>query len=386
MRNIINALAIAFLVFIFTFYVDGEMGVILIAFLLAAPLFSLFFALYSRKRVHVRFDCDAYVKKGTELTVNVKVEKEGKFPLSFIEIKFAASPGFRQNDKTYRLSILTESETEFTISFPAEIGGNAEISVESVYACGFLGFMKFRAKTPLPEPKGIGIIPDTPEITASSQLFRSIADSVLTSDNDEDNDTVMLFAANTFPGYEHREYVQGDPIKRINWKLSSKKSKLMVRLDEAASAVQPCLVLDLFRSSSAETLSSLKKEEKLLQAVFGLITLLINQGIACTFVYRNYNGDIATENVDNPDYPMQLLLKVLSVKSVPEQRVDISLIDGSCCTYIIATTDLSDCFAQIEGALPDKENSCVMIPDVSCHSGTNLQAWYLTEDNNFKLV
>ena len=246
--------------------------------------------------------------------------------------------------------------------------------------------MKFRAKTPLPEPKGIGIIPDIPEITASSQLFRSIADSVLTSDNDEDNDTVMLFAANTFPGYEHREYVQGDPIKRINWKLSSKKSKLMVRLDEAASAVQPCLVLDLFRSSSAETLSSLKKEEKLLQAVFGLITLLINQGIACTFVYRNYNGDIATENVDNPDYPMQLLLKVLSVKSVPEQRVDISLIDGSCCTYIIATTDLSDCFAQIEGALPDKENSCVMIPDVSCHSGTNLQAWYLTEDNNFKLV
>ena len=46
MRNIINALAIAFLVFIFTFYVDGEMGVILIAFLLAAPLFSLFFLLH----------------------------------------------------------------------------------------------------------------------------------------------------------------------------------------------------------------------------------------------------------------------------------------------------------------------------------------------------
>lgn len=386
MRNIINALAIAFLVFIFTFYVDGEMGVILIAFLIAAPLFSLIFALYSRKRIHVSFDCDAYVKKGAELTVNVKVEKDGKLPVSFIDIRFGASQAFGQNDKAYRLSLLTECQTGFTFCLPAEIGGNGEVFVESVHVCGFLGFMKFRADTPLPEPKGIGIIPEIPEISASSRLFRSIADSVLTSDNDEDNDTVMLFAANTFPGYEHREYVQGDPLKRINWKLSSKKAKLMVRLDEAASAVQPCLVLDLFRSSSEDTISSLKKEEKLLQAVFGLLTLLVNQGIACTFVYRNYNGDVVSENVDNPDYPMQLLLKVLAVRCVPDQRIDISLADSSCCTYIIATTDLSGSFSRIEGSLPDKDNSCVLIPDISCHSGTALPAWYLTEDNNFKLV
>ena len=35
------------------------------------------------------------------------------------------------------------------------------------------------------------------------------------------------------PGYEHREYVAGDSPRRVNYKLSAKKQKLMVRLDES---------------------------------------------------------------------------------------------------------------------------------------------------------
>ena len=44
-KYIVSVLFVAFLVYIFTFYIDGEMGVILLAFVLFAPLVSLGFAL-----------------------------------------------------------------------------------------------------------------------------------------------------------------------------------------------------------------------------------------------------------------------------------------------------------------------------------------------------
>ena len=40
-KYIVSAFAVAFLVYIFTFYMDGEMGIILLAFVLFAPLVSL---------------------------------------------------------------------------------------------------------------------------------------------------------------------------------------------------------------------------------------------------------------------------------------------------------------------------------------------------------
>lgn len=250
LKHLVSISAVAFLLYVFTFYVDGEMGVILLAFLIFAPVFSLVFAVYSRNRIKVTFDCDGYVKKGSKLKVTVTVEKKGSLPFAFVDIKPAVSEVFAECTKTYRLSMLNEYKKNFTFDVDAVTGGNGEISIVSVYSCGFLGFMRLKSKLPLPFPKSVGVIPEIPEIKASSQLFRSIADVVMTSDDDEDNDTAMMFSTNTTAGYEHREYITGDPLKRVNWKLSTKKSKLMVRLDEAAASVQPSVVLDLFRNGA----------------------------------------------------------------------------------------------------------------------------------------
>lgn len=385
MKHIISVAAVAFLLYIFTFYIDGEMGVIIIAFLIAAPLISLVFALYGRNRVKVSFDCDSYVKKDSDITVRVTVEKFGAFPLPVVEIVPYASEVFDAELKTYKLSMLNEDKAEFSFEIHAVTGGNGEIAVKAVYSSGFLGFFRIKSSNPLPLPKSVGVIPVIPEIKSSTQLFRNIADSVMTSENDEENDTSMLFSANTAPGYEHREYIQGDPIKRINWKLSSKKLRLMVRLDEAASAVQPLIVLDLYRDGKGDIKTSLLREEKLLQSVFGLLTLLLKQGIACTFVSRDHSGNIVAESVDNLDYPAQLLLKVLSVK-VSDIRVNLSQANENYCACIIASTDFTESFSEIIASLPDKENVSGIAPAHISKKPDNIPVWYLDNDNNFKLV
>ena len=385
-KSIAGVLAVAFLVYIFTFYVDGEMGIILLAFVAFAPLVSLFFMLYARKRVKVSFTCEAYVQKDSTLSVTVTVRKKGSFPLGIIEICPYATEIFTQDIMNRKLTMLNEEKKSFTFELNGVIGGNGEVGIRAVYSCGFLGFMKTAVQTPLPQPVSVGVIPEIPEIKASSQLFRSIAETVLTSDEEEENDTAMMFTANTSPGYEHREYVHGDPLKRINWKLSSKKSKLMVRLDEAVASVQPVIVFDLFRRQSVPAINAVRGEEQLIRAVFGLLSLLIKQGIACNFVYRSGDGTTVCESVDNPDYPDQLLLKVLAVKVVPDVRVDIRQAGSSVCSCIIATTDAGNGFSELSDAVEDPDNACVIGLSAASVNTSSLRLWYLDEENNFKMV
>lgn len=386
LQTLLSVGAIAYLLYIFTFFMDGEMGVILIAFMIIAPIFSLGFALYARNRVTVSFDCDSFVKKGSELIVRVKLEKTGFFPLAIVELHPSASEAFEKPDRVYRLSLNSESETGFEFRIRARVGGNGSVSIDSAYSCGFLGFMKFRIKTPLPEPFSVGVIPDIPEIKSSSQLFRSISDVVMTSDEEEDNDTAMLFSANTAPGYEHREYVQGDPMKRVNWKLSSKKQKLMVRLDEAAASVQPLIVLDLYRKVRADPDYAIITGEKLLRSVFGLMTLLVKQGISCNFAYYSSSGELVIENADAPDIPEQLLLKVLSVKVVEGRRVDFSGIGNAVCACLAATTDAGPEFAEIIHKIDGTDHVSILGISAESSNAADLPFWYLDDDNNFKLV
>lgn len=385
-KSIVSVVAVAFLVYIFTFYIDGEMGIILLAFVAFAPLVSLFFMLYARKRVKVEFTCDAYVAKGSPLTVTVNIRKKGSFPIGILEICPYATEIFGQDIKNRKLTMLNEEKKSFKIDLRAVIGGNGEVGISAVYSCGFLGFMKRKILTPLPQPVSVGVIPQIPDIKASSQLFRTIANVVRTSDEEEEKETQMMFSMNTSPGYEHREYEHGDPLKRINWKLSSKKAKLMVRLDEAAASVQPFLVLDLFRRSHIPTENAVRGEEQLLRSAFGLLNLLVRQGIACNFVYRSADGTSVTESVDNPDYPDQLLLKVLAVKVVPDTRVDLSQNSGSMCSCIIATTDAGEGFSEITSCVDDPDNVSIIGLSVASANSTSLPLWYLDEDNNFKMV
>lgn len=406
LKSILAIIAVAFLLYIFTFYMDGEMGVILIAFMVFAPLVSLFFAILARSRVKVSLNCDGYVKKGSKLIVRVTVEKTGRLPLGILEITPRASEVFTPSDKVYRISLVRDEKKTFTYEVDAAIGGNGEIALGSVYSCGFLGFMKFALTRELPTPISVGVIPEIPQIKASSQLFRTIADVVLTSDDEEENDTSLLYSANTSPGYEHREYVHGDPLKRVNWKLSSKKNKLMVRLDEAVASVQPMIVLDLYRSSvpvgtrrtdrdvrtaaGSSDITPLQRalmsEEQIIRSVFGLISLLVRQGIATTLIYRGAGGEILAESVDTPEYPEQLLLKILAVKVEPDRHTDLKMYAGSVCACVIASTDCGAELTTIAEAVKDDDNVSLIGVSPDSRNLTEFPMWYLDGDNNFKLV
>ena len=177
MRKIIQTIfsigALAFFTYLFTFFMDGSMGIILIVFFVTAPLISFALAVSSRKRIKISLKCDSYVNKNNTIKVKVKVEKTGKLPLSVIEIVPEVSEVFDKMDKTFRLSMFTDESTEFSFDVRGRVGGNGSISIKKVYSCGFLGFMRLEAKGVLPEPVSVGVVPEIPDIKSSSQLTKN---------------------------------------------------------------------------------------------------------------------------------------------------------------------------------------------------------------------
>ena len=125
-------------------------------------------------------------------------------------------------------------------------------------------------------------------------------------------------------------------------------------------------------------------EEKLISSVFGLVALLINQGIACTFVYYGASGELLSESVDNPDYPPQLLLKVLATKIIPGRRINIA--NTSACACVIASTDCNEEISAVVSTLEDKDNASLIGISAESRNLTDLPMWYLDGDNNFKQV
>ena len=88
-----------------------------------------------------------------------------------MQINTYASEVFGQEKSIYKLSLAGTDKKTFTYQVNANTGGNGEISVSSVYSCGFLGFVKFKIKNDLPLPKSVGVIPEIPQIQSSSKLF-----------------------------------------------------------------------------------------------------------------------------------------------------------------------------------------------------------------------
>lgn len=381
-------LAVCFLLFIFTFYVDGEMGIILIFFTFFAPVLSVIFTLNGRNYVDISFENDTYVKKGASTDVKISLAKKTLLPIGFVEFYTETADNLSQPVCAYRTSLSSKKKSEIIHTLTALNGGYSYFKIKEAYVCDYLGFFRFKIKNPLPSASTIGVIPNIPQVSASNQLFRSISNIVITSDDETEQDTVLSFSANTCPGYEHRDYIEGDSLKRVNWKVSSKRKKLMVRLDEAVSSVQPSIVFDLYRGAESSPKGAIIREEALYESVFGLLLQFINQGIGCNFIYRAIDGSLIQRSVESEDTLNSVLFSILTIPVLPENPVDYSKIDSSAaCAVIAAVPYINTKYADVLSHLISSENNCAIVSDsINTVPVNSLEIWCMNEDNDFKLV
>ena len=410
---------------IFMFFMDGRIGVMMLSFLVLMPLLSLIVTLIARRSLRVRLVLPDSAAKHQDVPAVIVLEKDTPVPVPFLRLRLHADAHFgalnpnaaplpekpvqgigaaaamryrnemnrwkkmRKSQLTpdmipFCLSMGTSRKEEYRILLHPRFCGGGEVVLKELVLSDYLGMFSFRLHT---EPRETVLItPEIPEMKANSELFRSVSTAVAAAD--EETDSTPTHSASAMPGYEHREYVAGDSLKRINWKLSSKRHHLMVRQDEPVALARLSVVLDFRRSpKNIPMIQQLGAEEQLIESSLGFLMLCAKYGYPCKLSYADVNGEWSSLSLDDAEQLAVEAVNLLrggfrspeALAGIPMLPPDLQQDGGAVLLYF--TTDASP---ELIGALEQYPSTLYLAAPEQLSAGfavpKNGSLWLITHD------
>ena len=284
-KNLISFLACLALSVGLGYMISGSGGIFIAVLLIMALITSLLMLALSHTSIDISMGLSGnIVNKGDKLTARLDFNKKFFFPSTFIEVTLSVTPNIEGGDGSlaYRFICTGLRGDSIEIPLKATLCGGAEVSVDSISFTDYLGLFSMKKKT-LPEKCKVKILPRIPDTGSQNEVLRSVSQNISFDDSDEESNETSS-ALTGVPGYEHRSYVPGDPLKRVNWKLSSKKDQLMVRLDEKVTSSSQIFRMDLPTSPTPDLISYTMMDITI-EGSLAMLSMLIRSGYESEYNY-----------------------------------------------------------------------------------------------------
>lgn len=361
--------------------------------LICAPIFSFAITLFLAKtnKVTINSDVDrTMLYKGEKSTLRIIVHNKSIFPVPAVKIRIAATGGLDTEDdcSCYVVSVSPRSESVVEINYKAKVWGRYIVGAESAFMHDFMGFFKFRMSC-LNSVNEIKVFPDVPEMQGDSPLLRSAVEAARFADDSEEtieSESVTGFSG--MPGYTHREYVEGDPVRRINWKLSSKRDKYMIRLDDEIESIKQNIVLD--STGGSNIYENERAVEGMLAAALGLLKCGFESTVYCRFngAYEEFSisepGDVSALQTRLADFGFERQLS--GQKKQSRIPVDEMMSSGGSRALMVYTS-LFDNNLSGEIALAEEQGmTCAVVTSEKVISGAAERMWRINEDYSAELL
>lgn len=269
-----------------TFLISGTGGWLVLTVMLTAFVVSLIIFAVSRKNLQFFLDTPFEIlNKNDDFKVRLTCSKKNFIPSCFVEVEI--NSGDRASGgKTFKFVLSKLNDEIIEIPLKAVSCGKDEIKIESIRLIDYLGLIT--AKLDLNQFEDMScfvkILPEIHDTGEQQEILKTTTENMTFEDSDEESDETAVGSTGV-PGYEHREYQIGDPLKRVNWKMSSKKDKLMIRLDEKVSASSQSFILDLPKpvieeneDSSALLYSYAELAGHIVEASLSMLYMLVRRG------------------------------------------------------------------------------------------------------------
>ena len=263
------------------------------------------------------------------------------------------------------------------LEFKANYSGRSYIRVAAFEAVDFLGLS--RSSIPVEEKAGfigLRIMPNVPDTGTQMDVIRTATDNVGFDDSEEETSETAMGSTGT-PGYEHRAYSPGDPLKKINWKLSSKRGIYMVRLDEKLSVTSQVFVLDL--PEGVENYSC-RRADVIIEGALAMLSMLAQQGLETDFYYYIEKWNMLSVKSLGDVYLLAEALSDMVPYSQTDRLPDEALRTGmNICFTVISSSDV-----KLAEELFSYKNVTV-VADVSAGFTAGAgDIWTCSEDFEFK--
>lgn len=263
-----------------TLYYGSGGALALGAMLLILPLGSLPIHLCLRKRLRVWVEAPAVARKGDEGSVTVWLENPTLLPALRIRCRMTARN--QLNGESCTQHVMTwafpKGQRRASLRLGSEYCGRIRISVEQVKLYDCLGLIGV--------PCGCT---GEAHMTVQPDTFPIRVNLIPNPDSQEDSDSYSQErpGADLTETFQIREYVPGDSIRQIHWKLSGKFDRLIVR-DPALPITRNVLV---FWERTGQS-GNVRRIDAQAEAVVSLCRSLADGGVQFMLGWNDTEGNV----------------------------------------------------------------------------------------------
>ncbi len=205
----------------FLLFLNSEIGSVLLYVTVGVGVIAFVLLCVSKKHFTAKLQgLSGTAECGRRVEFEVVLEKKGFCFIPFVEVCVDAEESIR-----LRTSLLFRKTVTVKGAFEPKHSGLNKVVLEKVMIGDFLGNGKFTVN--ISDENKLAVYPQVVQYDGP-EIFPNMLPS-----EDEEAEEGVATRQGGMPGYEHREYVPGDSPRRVNYKLSAKRGKLMVRLDES---------------------------------------------------------------------------------------------------------------------------------------------------------
>ncbi len=290
-KGVISYILALALTIVFALFLNASVGWFMLIALILAPILSVFFALLTKSSLSIECDMESVkLSKGDSCEISVTLRNKTIFPTTPIELNILNGDGVTAEDEGVITTIMPLSSKTITIKFNANICGRSEIGIKELRVSDYLGLFSFVPKSIKDKTltQIVYVIPDVAQVSPKDERILRVMQESLNGEDSEDTKESTINTFGGFPGYDKREYVPGDPIKRINWKQSAKRNKLLVRLDDEMNASSVNVVLDGYfnRDKLPEDAYAPMVAQDAVENALGIIRVLVMNDYSVNFYAR----------------------------------------------------------------------------------------------------
>lgn len=232
---------------------------IMVYMFLLSPIVSFLLVFPARKKIEVAIDApSSEVEKGGITRVNVHIKNKSFMPFPFINVTFCRAVNFSvPGSNEVMVSLGPFQNKTITVEYTAKSRGIGEIGVIDIRLKDYLNLFSLSVLGGSFEDRYKGevtVLPRLQDIKPTSKILLASPESL--QQDDSGIVTTGLYSWSGEPGYEFREYMAGDPLHKVHWKLSARTEKLMVRKDEGRGVSKKRLILDPYMETPQREQSS----------------------------------------------------------------------------------------------------------------------------------
>lgn len=288
-----------------TIHTSSLTGIAVTVLWLVIPFLTFLLNRTVRNRIHVSIKVPATMGKNKKTTAELILKNNSVISVSKILCKLKITNHLTSQTSTMITSLSAAAGEEASIDFEITSAhcGYLIVEIEKIFLMDWFGFLPVSCKA---NASGkISVLPDTfvPGISLSlSATAREDAQNW--SQTHKGNDMTEVFAL--------RDYVPGDSLKQIHWKLSSKKQQLIVR--EPSLSVEKSLLIYWDKNTRAV---NGKEIDAMAECMSSICQEILNQGITYTIGWTE--GKLCVfENIDTDDQLLSVIPRMLKHGAEPD--------------------------------------------------------------------